>query len=64
MSNLRTINVSGGNLWQIAAVQLGDATQASRIAVLSGITDPWLQGNAILTLPPVDATQTGGLPPT
>lgn len=64
MSTLRTINVSGGNLWQIAARELGDATQASRIAALNGITDPFLTGQVTLLLPPVDATQTGGLPPT
>ncbi len=64
MSNLRTINVSGGNLWSIAARELGDATQASRIATLNGLSDPFLTGQITLLLPPIDATQTGGLPPT
>ena len=64
MSNLRTITVVGGNLWKIAAAELGDASQASRIAVLNGLTDPMLTGQVTLTLPPVDSSQTGGLPPT
>lgn len=64
MSNLKKIQVSGGNLWQIAAEHLGDATQASRIAVLNGLTDYMLSGQITLTLPPIDASQTGGLPPT
>lgn len=63
-NSVRTITVTGGNLWQIAAEQLGDATQASRIAVLNGITDPFLTGQVTLTLPPVDSSATGGLPST
>ena len=63
MAALRTIIVSGGNLWKIAAMELGDATQASRIAVLNGLIDPMLTGQITLILPPVDASQTGGLPP-
>jgi len=63
LNNLRTVNVSGGNLWAVAARELNDATQASRIAVLNGLTDPMLSGQVTLTLPPLDASQTGGLPP-
>jgi hypothetical protein len=63
MSVLKTITVVGGNLWQIAAAQLGDATQASRIAALNGLTDPFINGQVTLILPPIDASQTGGLPP-
>ena len=64
MSVLRTITVFGGDLWHIAARELGDALQAPRIAVLNGITDPMLTGQVTLILPPVDATPTYGLPPT
>lgn len=63
MSNLRTIAVSGGNLWSVAARELNDATLASVIAALNHITDPMLTGQTTLLLPPVDASQTGGLPP-
>ena len=65
MSTLRTITVVGGNLWAIAARELGDATQATRIIALNSLPpDPMLTGQVTLTLPPLDATQTGGLPPT
>lgn len=64
MTVLRTVSGSGGNLWEIASRELGDATQASRIAVLNGLSDPFLTGQWTLTLPTVDATQTGGLLPT
>jgi nucleoid-associated protein YgaU len=62
--SLRTIQVSGGNLWDIAAQELGNALQASRIAVLNGISDPFLTGTVTLILPPIDSSETGGLPPT
>ena len=63
MSTLRTVTVVGGNLWQVAAAELGDALQASRIAVINGLTDPMLSGQVTLLIPPVDTTDTGGLPP-
>jgi hypothetical protein len=62
MAVVRKITVIGGNLWAIAARELGDATQAARIAVLNGITDPFLSGQVTLILPPVDGTTTDGLP--
>jgi nucleoid-associated protein YgaU len=61
---VNTITVMGGNLWQIAAQYLGDATQASRIAVLNGLSDPMITGQVVLVIPAVDPSQTGGLPPT
>ena len=64
MSNQRTIDVVGGNLWQIASVELQDATQAIRIAALNGLSDPMLAGPITLLIPPVDRSATGGLPPT
>ena len=41
---MRTITVVGGNLFQIAAEQLGDATQWIRIAQLNRLSDPMLSG--------------------
>ena len=58
----KTITVHNGNLFQIAAQQLGDATQAVRIAQRNGLTDFFLTGTVTLVLPPVDATQSGGVP--
>jgi hypothetical protein len=59
----QTITVIGGNLWQIAAQYLGDATQAAQIAWLNGLSDPMLSGQVTLQLPPPNASSTGGLPP-
>ena len=63
MSTLRTVTVVGGSLWRVAADELGDPLQASRIAVINGLTDPMLSGQVTLLIPPVDTTDTGGLPP-
>jgi hypothetical protein len=59
---MNTIQVVGGNLFRIAAQQLGDATQWIRIAQLNGLSDPELNG-AILTLqiPDVNPNATGGV---
>jgi hypothetical protein len=59
----RTITVVGGNLFDIATRYLGDGTQAVRIALKNGLKDWYLSGVTTLTLPPVDPTQTGGVPP-
>lgn len=58
----RTVTVTGGNLFAIAAATLGDATQAVRIAQLNGLTDFFLSGTTVLALPRVDAGETGGVP--
>ena len=60
---MQTITVAGGNLFQIAAIQLGDATQWVRIAQLNGIDDPVLNGVQTLLIPDMDPTAGGGLPP-
>jgi nucleoid-associated protein YgaU len=62
---MRTIQVVGENLWAIAARELGDATQASRIALLNGLADPFLPAGVLLTLklPEVDPNAGGGLFP-
>ena len=62
---MRTISVNGGNLYQLAAQYLQDATQWIRIAQQNGLTDPFLAtGGAPVTLviPDVDAAATGGIP--
>ena len=51
---MRTITVAGGNLFRIAAEELGDATQWSRIARLNGLSDPMLSGVVTLRLPARD----------
>lgn len=56
----QSITVAGGNLFQIASVYLGDATQWNRIAALNGLTDPKLVGVFTLQLPPFDASAGNG----
>jgi len=60
-----TIYVTGGNLWAIAAQQLGDALQAPRIAIANNLSDYFLmQGPPFpLTIPdPIDPSTSTGLP--
>lgn len=58
---MRTITVAGGNLFQIAATHLGDATQWIRIAQLNGISDPMLVGVITLKIPGSDPNGGGGV---
>jgi hypothetical protein len=60
---VHTITITGGNLFQIAASELGDATQWIRIAQLNNITDPMLIGVVTLTLPDIDQNAGGGIAP-
>ena len=60
----QTITVIGGNLFQIAAQYLGDASQATRIAQLNNLSDFWLSGQTTLLIPDVDPSATGGVPTT
>ena len=63
--------VTGGNLFQLAAQYLGDATQWVRIAQLNDIRDPWLNapatsvpvtsGPVALKLPDLDPSAGGGV---
>jgi hypothetical protein len=58
---MQTITVAGGNLFQIAAAQFGDATQWIRIARLNGLSDPVLVGVVTLRLPDQDPSGGGGV---
>jgi hypothetical protein len=58
----RVVTVSGGNLFDVAARELGDATQAVRIAQRNGLTDFFLTGLVTLSIPMADADLTGGVP--
>ena len=59
---MQTIQVTGGNCYQLAAQYLGDATQFVRIMQQNDLDDPQLQGLVVLTIPDVDPTQSGGEP--
>ncbi len=58
---MRVITVAGGNLFRIAAQQLGDATQWLRIAQLNGLSDPMLAGVVTLSLPDRNPNAGGGI---
>ena len=59
---MRKIQVSGGNLFQIAAQYLQDATQWNRIAQANGLSDPYLPGGVqVLLIPAVDPGAGGGI---
>lgn len=58
----RRVTVAGGNLFRVALVELGDATQWDRIAAANGLTDPWLVGVVTLVIPVRDpAAGNGGI---
>ena len=58
---MQTLTTAGGNLFQIAAAKLGDATQWIRIAQLNNLSDPMLTGVVTLSIPDVDPNAGGGI---
>ena len=58
---MKSIVVAGGNLYQIAAQQLGDATQWIRIAQLNDLSDPMLSGVVTLIIPDPNSNAGGGI---
>ncbi len=58
---MTSITVAGGNLFQIAAAELGDATQWIRIAQLNDISDPFLTGIISLLIPDINSSAGGGI---
>lgn len=57
----KTIIVAGGNLFEIAANYLQDATQWIRIAQANNLYDPVLTGVTTLIIPGVNLTLGGGV---
>lgn len=58
---MRTVTVTGSNLFRLAAEHLGDATQWIRIAQLNSLSDPMLQGTVTLLLPDTNPNAGGGI---
>lgn len=56
--NAQEVTVIGGNLADLALQYYGDATQWTVIADANGITDPVINGQVTLTIPPNPATPT------
>lgn len=59
---MKTITIAGGNLFRIAASELGDATQWIRIAQLNRLPDYLVSGLVTLKIPPRDPNAGGGDP--
>lgn len=58
---MRTMTVSGGNLYALALSYLGDATQWNRIAQANGLLDPVIVGVVTLNIPSEKPSATGGI---
>ena len=58
---MKILTVADGNLFRIAAEQLGDATQWLRIAQLNNLTDPMLNGVVRLRIPNRNSQAGGGI---
>jgi len=56
----RIVQVAGGNLFDLAATYLADATQWNRIASLNGLWDPFLSGPMALKIPPISSAAGNG----
>jgi hypothetical protein len=61
VADMKVITVAGDNLFRLAAVELGDATQWIRIAELNQITDPVLTDVTTLLIPDFDPNAGGGI---
>lgn len=59
-SSARTINVSGGNLYDIAAKEYGDASAFTQIMLANGLSDPTITGNMTLVIPPYNRVAANG----
>lgn len=57
--SVRTVTVSATTLFHVAAEELGDATQWTRIARMNGLFDPWIEGIVTLKIPTFDAAANG-----
>lgn len=55
------LTVTGGNLFQIAAVTLGDALQWVNIAQVNAIADPFIDGQTNLIIPIASSAFSGGI---
>ena len=61
---VNSITVAGGDLFRIAAEQLGDARQWWRLAEYNGLQDPVVIGLSLIKVPALNQSLSTGLPPT
>jgi len=62
-SDVQTITTIGGNLFEIAATQLGSAMQWINIARANDLTDPMLSGQKELVIPSLSSVFSDGTGP-
>jgi hypothetical protein len=60
---VQTIITIGGNLFEIAATQLGDALQWINIARINNLTDPMLSGRHQIAIPLSSSVFSDGIGP-
>ena len=63
MSDIRKITTIGGNLFEIAAAQFGDALQWINIARGNHLIDPMLIGQTQLVIPEFSSKFSDGIGP-
>jgi hypothetical protein len=63
MSDVRKITTIGGNLFELAAMQFGDALQWINIARSNHLIDPMLTGQNQLVIPQFSSTFSDGIGP-
>lgn len=57
---IKIISAPGGTLFEVAAQELGDPLQWTRIARLNGLSDPFLPSSMELKIPPLDPNYSDG----
>lgn len=58
---MRSVTVTGGDLYHLALQYLGDATQWARIAQENDMLDPVITGTVTLNIPSVNPDLGGGV---
>lgn len=58
---MKTVDVTGGDLYHLALKYLGSAEQWNRIAQLNNLLDPVLSGLVTIKIPSVNPAATGGI---
>ena len=61
--SVRSITLTGGNLFEIAAIQLGSALQWINIARVNKLSDPMLSGQNVIIIPPISPAFADGIGP-
>ncbi len=61
--NVQSVIVVGGNLFEIAAAQLGNALQWINLARANNLIDPMLSGQSEILVPPISSAFADGIGP-